>query len=535
MITLREYIENYFKITSKDGKLIPLKMNSSQEHLYETFRTAYNEERPIKIIILKARQMGFSTMTEAIISAVSMTTPYVSSLIMAHDTESTMNIYRMTKRYYDNLPVEIKPMSKYNNARILQFENPSNDDNEKAKNPGLRSSIRVASAEQFAPGRGSTFQYMHLSELAFWKEKNGKTVEDQLTGLLQTLPQHGQSMLVIESTANGYNYFKKLWDQAVAGESDYIPLFFPWYQMPEYSLKYHNETLTPEEIELKERFDLTNGQLMWRRFAIRTLCGGSIEKFKQEYPSTPEEAFILTGSPFFNTQKIISRLESIPHPIRKGSYSDKGNFYEDENGTIEIWEEPIKGHVYAIGADTAGEGSDFFVAYLADKNTGKQVAKFRSQVDEKDFVRQIFFLGYEYNEAMIALETNYSTYPTLALQEMGYTNLYVREAVDTYTHRVQKKFGFRTTTITRPLMLDELKAIVNETPELISDEMFFHEALSFVKNESGKPEASTGSHDDCVMAMAILYHCMPQAQEPIVEDDEQFIDQDIQDFILYGC
>ena len=118
----------------------------------------------------------------------------------------------MAKLYYDELPPNLKPMVKYSNARLLDFQNPTQDVNEKQRNTGLRSSIRVATAGEKGVGRSETFNYMHLSELAFWDEKDGQTVQDQLTGLLQTIP-NGQSFLAIESTANGYNYFKSLWMQ----------------------------------------------------------------------------------------------------------------------------------------------------------------------------------------------------------------------------------------------------------------------------------------------------------------------------------
>lgn len=209
--------------------------------LYDIFRDAYNEDRPCKIIVLKARQLGISTVTEAIISSLVMTTYYVSALIVAHISDASQNIYNMSKRYYDELPPALKPMIKYSNARELVFQNP--DDKAAEDNKGLRSSIRVATAGQSGVGRSQTFNYMHLSEVAFWEKEDGKTVQSQLTGLLQTLPQHGFSFLVIESTANGWNYFKSLWDKAVAGENDYVPLFIPWFEMEDYRLPYHGEKL----------------------------------------------------------------------------------------------------------------------------------------------------------------------------------------------------------------------------------------------------------------------------------------------------
>lgn len=538
-LSLYQYITKFLKIQTKDGQLINLKPNAPQKRLYDVFKEHYNKNEPCKIIILKARQMGFSTMTEAIISAVCMTNSYVNALIVAHDNDATNNIYTMAKRYYDNLPVDVKPMLKYNNSKMLDFENPSTDVNERSQNQGLHSTIRIATAGHGAIGRSATFQYMHLSELAFWPDTDAQSVQDQMTGLLQTLPQKGRSLLVIESTANGYNYFKTLWDQAVNGDSDFVPLFFPWFEMPEYVKPYNGEPLNADELVEQKKYGLSNEQLMWRRYAISTLCGGSLEQFQQEYPSCPEEAFILTGTPFFNTKSVTRRASEVEEAPVRGQFTEQGSWYDDQYGYIEKWEEPLADHVYGIGCDTAGEGSDFFVAYVIDKTAdGKQVAKYRARSDERVFVNQIYWLGMHYNLAMLAIETNFSTYPVRCLQDMGYPNMYVREQADTYTNHIQKKFGFRTTSITRPLILDTLKEVVNETPEKINDPTFFNECMSFQKNEKGKPQATTGSHDDCVMAMAIAYGTLAQAHNIFGssegEDDLPEDYEEVQSFLNYG-
>ncbi len=533
-ITLKQYIETYMYIQTKNGELIPLKMNYAQNRLYDIFADAYDRDVPLKVIILKARQMGLSTCTEAIMSALCMTNHFRNALIVAHTSDSSTHIYNMAKRYYENLPKGLKPMMKYSNAKELRFENPAKDPPDELK--GLRSSIRVATAGQGGVGRSQTFNYMHLSELAFWEEQDGQTVADQMTGLLQTLPQHGFSMLVIESTANGYNYFKELWDQAVSGESDFIPLFIPWFEMADYRLPYNGEDLTEDEQELKKKFNLDNEQIMWRRHAIRNLCGNDIDKFRQEYPSTPEEAFIMSGSPVFDTQKVLARLNEVPDPIAQGTFSEMGNFYEDTKGYTKIWEFPIAGHAYALGADTAGEGSDYFVVDVRDKTQmGKQVAQYRANTDEQMFVRQLFWLGHFYNYGLIGPETNFSSYPTM---KMGYYNMYVREQVDTYTQRTQKKFGFRTTSMTRPLIIDMLKEVVAEHIELIYSKDLLREMLSFVKNDkTGKPEAAAGAHDDCIMAAAISCFILPQAQTGVYfddDDDTSIYSSEEMSFINYG-
>ena len=514
--TLKQYIESYLKIKTKEGEILPLKFNTAQNRFYDIVRERFNRNEPCKIIVLKARQLGISTATEAVGTGWAMQAKNVNGLIVAHSQDSTSNIFNMTKLYYDELPAALKPMIKNSNMKLLNFENPTLDPREKERNPGLRSNIRVALAGSAGVGRSSTFRFMHLSELAFWEESKGQTVQDQLTGLLQTLPQHGFSLLVIESTANGFNYFKTLWDQAVSGENDFIPLFIPWYEMEEYRKPWKGEEFSEDELKQKAMFHLDNEQLMWRRYAIRNLCGNSVETFHQEYPSTPEEAFIVTGAPIFDTKAVLDQLNHVKSPIRQGIFVS-GKLLSAENGPVKIWQDPIPGHVYAIGADTAGDGSDYFVAYCLDQSTQEMVATYRSVTDEDLFVKQYEALGRMYNTAMLGPECNFSTYPTMKLQENGYFNMYVREVEDTYLDRVTKRYGFKTTSVTRPLVIAMLVEYARENMAKIHDPALLREMLSFIKNANGRAEAASGEHDDCIMAFAISLYILPQA----ISYDEQ--------------
>jgi len=525
MISLWKYITKYMMIQTKDQGLQHLVPNSAQCKLYELFKEKYNSNEPFRVIILKARQLGISTMTEAIITGLTMTHYDKHALIVGHTPESTQKIFSMAKLYHDTLPAVLQPMVKYSNSKTLTFENPSHDPKEIQSNPGLRSSIKVALAGSAGIGRGSTYNYMHLSELAFWDEHEGLTIEDQLTGLLQTLPINGRSVLVIESTANGFNYFKKLWDRSVAGESGFIPLFIPWYEMKEYRRPYRAEQLTPEEIEVRHRFNLDFEQIMWRRYAIETLCGGSVEQFHQEYPSYPEEAFLTTGNPVFNTDLVYARLQKVVSPKRIGNF-DGLKFIEDAGGAIKIWEDPVPGRAYAIGADTAGDGSDYFRAYVMDKSL-HQVASLTMRSDEGFFEKQLYQLGMYYNEAMIGVEVNFSSYTTMKLQEDGYRNQYVREVEDTFLNKTVKRFGFRTTSVTRPIIISMLVDYLKDYSNMIEDADVLKEMLTFIRNEKGRPEAAPGEHDDCVMAYAITVYILPQVRETLpTVTEETTIDEE---------
>ena len=186
-------------------------------------------------------------------------------------------------------------------------------------------------------------------------------------------------------------------------------------------------------------------------------------------------------------------------------------------GEIRIWKRPQEGHPYVIGGDTAGDGSDWFTAYVLDNSTGEQVASLRRQYSEPEYVRQIYALGMYYNKALLGIEANFSTYPVMKLQELGYPNQYTRERDDTYTGQLRKSYGFRTDRQTRPRAIAGLVEVFSAHPRWFRDRELLGEMLTFVYNEDHRPEAMMGHHDDMVMAAAIAYAARHQ-QRTLVEE-----------------
>ena len=176
-------------------------------------------------------------------------------------------------------------------------------------------------------------------------------------------------------------------------------------------------------------------------------------------------------------------------------------FYGQPAGAIAVYREPSPGKRYVIGGDTAGEGSDYFVAQVLDEETGEQVCTLRGRMDEDLYARQLYCLGEWYNQALIAVECNFSRYPIRELEQMGYPNQYARIREDG-----ESGYGFRTTSATRPMILAGLVETVREHVGWLNDPDTLREMLSFVRNRQGRPEAQAGAHDDCVMALAIAYH-----------------------------
>ncbi len=518
-INTKQYIEKYIKIRDKSGKIINLQFNEPQQRLYDIIKEQKLKNKPVRIVILKARQLGFSTIAESILFKETTTKFNVNTGIITHQDEATKNLFNMSKLMYECLPPEMKPSKKASNAQELIFDND--------KGTGLKSKIRCMTAGSQGVGRSYTYDNLHVSELAFWPGNKKAT----MTGLLQAVPNLPSTIIIIESTANGFEYFKEIWDGAVARENDFIPLFVGWNELKDYQMPYTGFELTSEEIQLQKDYNLSLEQLTWRRWCIRNNCSNDIEQFKQEYPITPEEAFISTGTCYFNKEIIMGRINKIKNikPLKKGyfSYSINGNkisdieFIYDDKGYIDIYEEPKKGHPYVLGGDTAGDGSDYFTGLVIDNSNSKQIAKLRhNKIDEDEYSRQIYCLGTYYNNALVGLENNYSTYPTKKLKEYDYPKMYIREVEDNIAEVIQDKYGFLTTKATRPIILAMLKEIFRDNISYINDLDVLYEGLVFIKNEKGRPEAEQGKHDDLIMGLAITYYIRTQ-QSFIVEKIEK--------------
>jgi phage terminase large subunit len=232
----------------------------------------------------------------------------------------------------------------------------------------------------------------------------------------------------------------------------------------------------------------------------------------------------IVGKTVFDARALQARLDNIEKPIKTGYFTydydglkiDSIKWVNDKNGYIEIYQIPNTPKVteYAIGGDTAGEGSDYFVADVIDAKTGEQVAKLRHQFDADQYTRQMYCLGKYYKDALIGIEANFDSYPIMELQRLGYPKQYVRTAQDTYTGKTEKRFGFKTTSLTRPTIISRLIEIVREHCETINSKDTLEELLTIIRNEKGRIEAPQGGHDDQMMSLAIAHHIREQVVFP---------------------
>ena len=232
------------------------------------------------------------------------------------------------------------------------------------------------------------------------------------------------------------------------------------------------------------------------------------------------------GKTVFDARAIQNRLEVIPKPIKTGYfiYDYDGlqitniRWVNDKQGYIKLYQLPNTPAFtqYCIGGDTAGSdsGEDFFVGMVLDARTGNQVAVLKHQFDADQYAKQMYCLGKYYCNALIGIEANFDSFPIMELQRLGYTNQYARESPDTYTGRTEKRFGFKTTSLTRPTAISRLIEIVREHCDTINDRETLEELLTIIRNEKGRIEAPQGGHDDMMMGLAIAHQIREQVVFP---------------------
>ena len=364
-------------------------------------------------------------------------------------------------------------------------------------------SYRLYTAGSPEAGRGTTPTIAHLSEVAFWQHD-----DKILAGLFQGISQADGTEVILESTANGAKgEFYRLWKGAERGENEYLPIFLPWFLTPEYQRPApENFERSKEEELLVEEHGLNNDQLYWRRLKIAE--GGEL-KFRQEYPATPDEAFIVSGSSVFAPEKV-NRL--IPQEPEKKLHFDFTSFTweDDAEGDLHVWKYPDWDSNYVIGADVSlGVGQDYSCATVMDTNR-RIIALYRNnRIDPSKFGDLLFYLGRYYNNALMTVESNSMGVATLTrLNQMNYVNLYKQTKIASISKEEGEVPGFRTTMATKPHIIGNLKNAVENDDIWIVSPIIIQEMKDYISTETGRTEAAPGCHDDSVMAMAITLEAL---------------------------
>lgn len=514
-------IEMVFVVVDKNQQTRPFFLNEVQREFIDTLNRAKEDFEKgiiteISLLVLKGRQQGFTTLITAYQLACSILNRNFQGFTLADKSDNSEAIFQNKAKFpYSQLPETLQPTEKFNNRRQLLF----------AK---INSSWAVDTATKDV-GRSRTVNFFHGSECAFWKD-----------GIASIQAALGEAFTkncikIYESTANGYNDYQKMWDSGV-----HINCFYEWWKTSEYRINFPSEDIKQKFVkDIDQKDDWISERLRWLRdekhldleqlYWYYKKYEAYIDKrlIKQEYPCSPKEAFLLSGDNVFDTEKILARLTRIPKPLKVGYfiYDYDGltirniKWVNDRNGYIKIYQVPDSPEItnYCIGGDTAGEGSDYFTGHVLDAKTGVQVATLKHQFDPDQYTRQMYCLGKYYKNALIGIEANFDSFPIQELQRLGYNNQYVREVQDTYTGKTEKRFGFKTTLLTRPTIISRLIQIVREEVDSINDKDTLEELLTIIRNEKGRIEAPEGGHDDQMMGLAIAH----QIRGQVVFDTEE--------------
>jgi hypothetical protein len=550
-----EYCSKYLKIHTKEKGVQPFMLNTAQLRLHKKImelkdeRIRLNRPEGVKIIILKARQMGYSTVTKGYEYFNVTTREGFRTATIAHNEKSTQHLYGMFKLFYDKFPQDLVPHRNRPGNRTQMVFNE------------LESSLNVFTAGSKMATSSFTFQFVHISELSKWEGD----VSAAWTSLLQTLPTGAD--MIIESTANGVgNLYHDLWLDAVAGKNDYHPMFFPWFEQYEYRIPAREgEIFIPDEDEryYMDKFDLDLDQVRWMRYTRLNKCNGDWSIFRQEYPAEPEEAFIESGNPVFNIKKLRVKENAVKSIkpkigeislIRKLDENDKIDydveFVEQDGGSVRMYHPPQDVNVdekvwknrYLIGADScegidSGSGNKYrdtdsnAVSVLDQcfpKEGGgyeqRQVMAISNKFEPYRFAEQLFavlaFYGQGMNKSdwgMVIPERNGPGTAVIEklkelffLYDVSLMHMLHEEGIALDFSTPLEKLGLRTTGArdgsgTKNILISETVSRINNGTDGIVDVDTIHEHMYYVRDERGRTNAQRGKHDDLVIANGLTY------------------------------
>jgi len=532
------WIATRLKIITKSGEMVFLVPNDVQLRLYGHMAAQRAAGHPVRIIVLKARREGVSTGVEGLMFANAYHQPFKKAFVCAHDDIGSNTLFAINRLFEQELPDKERRPTEYSSRQEIIWSAPH------------RSQFKVATAGNTEIGRTAEIHYLHCSEVAFWKN-----AKKSLLSVLQAVSDDPDTMVVLESTANGASgEFYERWNAAVRQQRErpgsrdgFYPVFISWLDCSEYATALDaGEKVKPlddEERRLKG-LGATPEQLKWRRKTLGEKCNGDEDLFKQEYPATPEEAFITSGRPAI-PPKIVARHQATAGPsarrvrlVRNPKYFEPGPLgrnmppgYSSQKIIAvdagpeaqfawEIWNEPEEHHDYTVFGDVA-EGAlsdpadvrsapDFSAAAVLDRRERRIDAVWHGQTEADYFGEELLKAAEWYNEAWVSPEINGVGMAALVpIRRANYAKLYQRvKGADRLDAGDETPlWGWKTTPANRDLMIDEWIAACREDPATgwtekvtVFSAVLADEERTFVRKANGKREHQVGCHDDVLFA-----------------------------------
>lgn len=515
------------KTSGADIAFVP---NAPQRRVIAALEEDRTAGRPLRMIILKARQWGGSTLVQLYMAWIQITQKENwNSLICAHVKDTAATIRGMFTKMLERYPQEywdgdaapaFKTFERTINTRVIQ---------------GRGCKVTLGSSENQDAVRGNDYSMAHLSEVAFWKDTAQSSPGEFIRAVCGGINSTPLTMIVLESTANGVgNYFHKEWLRGVQGKSDKRCVFVPWYEIEIYRKEVRDAGVLWRSMDDYERSlweqGLTLEMIQWYHDKIAEYQ--SREQMQAEYPTTDVEAFTATEQNVFSRESIEAMRSDCRVPELKGEIAgdamtgarafDNLHLTDDGQGGLKVWEMPDRRNSerrYVVGVDVGGRSlsSDWSVIVVIDRcggddgATAEVVAQWRGHCDHDILAWKGVQMGRMWGNALVVFESN--TFESeniegdpglyiLSQVKRHYPNIYHRRSDE----GAGRKIGFHTNRATKSMIINGLIAKVRERGYVEHDDDALNELLTYQVRNNGSYGAQDGCHDDMLMARAIALH-----------------------------
>lgn len=555
----------YVYIKNKGGgEDVLFRLTRPQRRFVERLERLRKAKKPIRLVLLKARQWGGSTTSQIYMAWLQLVHKVgLNSLIIAHQGAGSDEIKDMFDRMIKSYPVEMlhKLGETYNeNEAKLVGVGKSGSIH---RVPQRNCKIKIGTAERPDSCRGGDYNLVHLSEVGLWKVTDGKKPEDIVRSACSGVLLRPYTMIVYESTANGTgNFFQKEYDDAKNGKSQFEAMFVSWFDIEQYSLPIDNVEAFATNLYVNRENDNVSSNReesgkylwwLWERGATLEAINWYIQErakytehglMAAEFPSDDVEAFVHSGARVFDKYKVEKLRKSCKPPKYIGEVyadADEGKkalqnlrFVEDRQGLLHIWELPeedekeIVTDRYLTIVDVGGRSNkaDFSVILVLDRlfmsEGGKPVvvAQWYGHCDIDQLAWKAAQIAAFYNNSLLVIESNTLETHDKERQVDGdqsqfilnqikdiYPNLYARkQSEEDVREGLPRKYGFHTNIATKPMIISTLVKVIRENLYTERDDRCLDEYLCYEKKKNGAFGAIIGKHDDLLMTRAIGLH-----------------------------
>lgn len=528
LLDFKQWCEQGKLIINKKGHAVPFLLNEAQEEVAKLIlsKAFAPIPEPIALVIHKSRQMGISVVLAAL----------EQYLV---DRKQNLNITHLLpdeQLAYQFFNEKWQPLAEGTHPQLLPDMYPTLSPVPYIKvgdfhGRNMNCNIKIGGAGSPAAGRSGTQHVVILDEYAFYSNVNSLE-----RGILATQPKTGMVLTVYVSTANGMNWFYDTVKQSESPNSRMEHLFLPWHMLKEYEMEikpgsrfYDLDLYKPTEYDMK-LMDIFEKQgypeecwlnkMEWYDYVLDKEAKGDRDYMFQEYPSTPEESFEVTGRPCLPAKVINYWLEKTQSeiPVFVDQYSQpdprthrpKITIQQTNKSAVRMWKKPTPGHRYLLGCDPS-EGDyagDRSAWVIVDTTTMDEVCFSADYLEAEELADTIINYARFYNNAVIVVERNMGQAVIEFLKASGYHRIYI----DPNTRGL--KYGVRTTQATKNEALRRLRFLLNNGLYKPHDMLFLEEAQHFswrqLPGGSWRVEAmgtdADGQpyHDDTIMARAVL-------------------------------